>query len=103
MRRTITSNDAALYVELVKIRFASWLEDGYDEPKAIENYDGRGNWGIAWEGPYEWAYYGTTGSFAYAEREPEFGITLPIVEIPSKLSHVFSEPANSCVVMLYLA
>jgi hypothetical protein len=103
MRSTITENDARLYIELIKIRFGDWIDAGYNAPKAIENYDGRGHWGIAWEGgPFEWAYYGTIGSFAYEEREPEFGSRLPIVKVPSKLGHVFSEPANSCVVMLYL-
>ena len=104
-RRTITANDAEGYRRLVMKRFKSWLDDaGQPEPVAIENWDGRGHWAIVWEdgAPYEWAYYGTSGSFEYAEREPEFGFRLPIVEIPDSLSHIFSEPYNNCVVMLYL-
>lgn len=103
MRRSVTANDAEKYRRLVMERFASWLEADYPEPKAIENWDGRGHWAICWEGPYDWAYYGTVGSFAYEEREPEFGFRLPIVTVPDSLSHVYSEPYDSCVVVLYLA
>lgn len=103
MRKTITARDAEAYRNLVMIRFASWIEADYDEPKVIANWDGDGHFAVVWDGgPYEWAYYGTTGSFAYAEREPEYGIRLPIVKVPDSLSHVFSEPHNSQVVVLYL-
>lgn len=101
-RRNITKRDAEGYIELVKARFASWIEAGYSGPVAVENWDGEGHWGICWEGPYEWAYYSTTGSFAFEEREPEFGFRLPIVPVPDSLKHIFSEPYNSCVVVLYL-
>lgn len=101
-RKTITEDDAKAYVQLVKIRFASWVDAGYGDPVAVENWDGNGHWGICWEGAYEWAYYGTTGSFEFEEREPEFGFRLPIVKVPGKLKHIFSEPYNACVVVLYL-
>ena len=100
-RKTVSKTDAEKYIGLVKQRFAAWVED-YGSPKAVENWDGHGHWGICWDGPYEWAYYGTIGSFAFAEREPEFGFRLPIVQVPDSLSHVYSEPYNSCVVVLYL-
>lgn len=103
MSRTITERDVEGYRRLVMKRFASWIEAGYDEPKAVENWDGHGHWAICWEGPYEWAYYGTSGSFEYEEREPEFGMRLPKIDVPAKLRHIFSEPYNSCVVVLYLA
>lgn len=100
-RRTITRKDAEGYVELVKQRFAAWVED-YGSPTIVEDWDGHGHFGICWDGPYEWAYYGTSGSFAYEEREPEFGFRLPIVDVPASLKHIFSEPHNSTVVVLYL-
>ena len=102
-RRTITKRDAERYCALVRKRFASWIDAGYAGPKAIEDWDGHGHWGICWDdGPYDWAYYGSTGSFGYEEREPEFGIRLPIVPIPASLSHVYSEPYFATVVVLYL-
>ena len=99
-RKEITYADAEAYVELVKQRFAAWVED-YGSPKIVEGWDGE-HFGICWEGPYDWAYYGTTGSFEYDEREPEYGFLLPKVKVPRKLRHIFSEPYNNCVVILYL-
>jgi len=102
-RRNITALDANRYLELVKERFASWIEAGYDGPKAIENWDGNGHWAICWDGgPYDWSYYGTIISFGYVETEPEFGFRLPKIKVPASLSHVYSEPYDNTVVVLYL-
>lgn len=103
-RRSVTRKDAEAYVELVKKRFAAWIDAGCGDPTLVEDWDGDGHWGIAWEGGcYEWAYYASVGSLGYEEREPEFGIKLPIVKVPKTLSHIFSEPYNACVLMLYVA
>lgn len=111
MRRTITRKDAEKVLALIEKRFASWLytEEGDlyppTHPKIVENYDGRpGQFAIMWDGgPYEWSYYGSLMSMGYAEREPEFGIRLPIVEVPASLYHVFTEPINSYTIGIYLA
>lgn len=91
--------DAERYKALIMKRFASW--EDYGEPRIIEDWDGDGHFGICWDGPYEWTYYAGTGSLAYEEREPEFGFKLPIVEVPKSLSHVYAEPYDSCVLILY--
>jgi hypothetical protein len=109
-RTTVSALDAEAYIELIKMRFASWIydEDGNEvqgsDLTAVENWDGNGHWGICWESnaPYEWAYYASVMSLGYQEREPEFGFRLPIVKVPAKLSHIFSEPYNGYVLMLYL-
>lgn len=101
-RREVTYCDAEKYIGLIKERWGGdEVFEIYGEPKIVEDWDGRGNIGICWDGPYEWTYYSSIGSLAYQEREPEFGFRLPIVPVPASLSHVFSEPYNGSVLMLY--
>jgi hypothetical protein len=101
MRRHVTYNDAEKYVGLILQRWKGF-EELYGMPKIVEDWDGRGNIGICWEGPYEWTFYACVSSFGYVEREPEFGFELAKVEVPASLSHVFAEPYNGSVLMLYL-
>jgi hypothetical protein len=101
-RRKVTYTDAEKYLTLINQRWGSHAFEIYGAPRIVEDWDGRGNIGICWDGPYEWTFYSTTGSFAYEEREPEYGFRLPVVEVPDSLSHVFSEPYSGSVLMLYL-
>lgn len=103
-RTKVSANDAEDYLELIRKRWSTSEMDAfemYGNPKIVPDWDGHGHFGICWDGPYEWTYYTTIGSLKYEEREPEFGIRLPIVEVPTKLGHVFSEPYNQSVLILY--
>lgn len=101
-RRHVTKLDAEKYLKLIEQRWGTDVYNEYDKPIIREDYDGRGHIAIIWYGPFEWSLYSTTGSFAYEEREPEWGTLLPKVKIPASLKHIFSEPANPAVLMLYL-
>jgi hypothetical protein len=103
MRTSITYRDAEAYVSLIKERFVSWVNAGYGDPMIIEDWDGEGHFGICWDGPYCWTYYAGSGSFEYEEREPEFGFKLPVVSVPKRLDHVFAEPYDGGVLVLYMA
>lgn len=102
MRREVTYRDAERYVKLLPKRWGKDVFELYGKPVIRENWAQLGDLVIIWEGPFEWTVYSTINSLAYAETEPEFGIHLPIVEIPRSLSHIFSEPVNGSVLALYL-
>jgi hypothetical protein len=101
-RRSVTYRDAEKYLKLIEQRFGKSAIEHWGVPRIVENWDGRGHFGICWEGFYEWSFYATTGSLKFDEADAEYGIRLPKVEIPASLSHIFSEPYDGCVLILYL-
>jgi hypothetical protein len=100
MRKNVTAKDAERYLDLVLRKLCVW-EELYGKPKIVADWDGRGHYAICWDGPNDWA--ALAGDMEYTVKDPEFGVTLPRVEIPDSLRHVLAEPYDGCTLVLYLA
>lgn len=110
MSSKITKAKATAAFEAIKSRFAEYVDNGWEPPVLMEDFDGSG-WTVMWEeGPDEWVYSLDGGvseadAAMYADASAEFGVKVDpapraAVVMPTG---VFAEPINSYSMGLYPA